>query len=195
VGDYILASNVAVERKTISDLVYSIYDGRIFKQAAELHTSYTRPFLMLEGDFEELHTLVSNPKIVYGALATIIIDYDVRVFYTASAEETAIALIILAEHSKRERRTGPLLRKPIKTKKIALQQVYLVSSLPGIGIKLATRLLKTFKTPRAVFNANKSEMARVQGIGRAKVLKIGMALDMKYKETSELDKQATLRLD
>ncbi|MGQ9469205.1 MAG: ERCC4 domain-containing protein [Nitrososphaerales archaeon] len=36
VGDYILASDVAVERKTVSDLVHSIYDGRLFKQAAEL---------------------------------------------------------------------------------------------------------------------------------------------------------------
>ncbi|NWG09374.1 MAG: hypothetical protein HXX80_03535 [Nitrososphaerales archaeon] len=31
------ASDVAVERKTVSDFVSSIYDGRLFKQLAELH--------------------------------------------------------------------------------------------------------------------------------------------------------------
>ncbi len=192
VGDYILASDVAVERKTVSDLVYSIYDGRLFKQAAELRESYSRPFLMLEGDFEELKMMVSNPKIVYGALATMIIDYGIHIFYTSSAEETAMALIILTEHLKRERKHGPLIRKPRKTNKIGLQQVYLVSSLPRIGIKLATRLLENFKTPRAVFSANTSEIARIQGIGRAKALKIEKALTTEYKEIGELDKQAKL---
>ncbi|MCP8316034.1 MAG: hypothetical protein H3Z52_16305 [archaeon] len=37
VGDYILASDVAVERKTVLDSVYSIYDGRLFKQAKLLN--------------------------------------------------------------------------------------------------------------------------------------------------------------
>lgn len=101
-------------RKTISDLLCSLYDGRFFKQAAELHTSYSKPFLMLEGSFEELQTMVSNPKIICGALATVIMDYDISMFYSASIKETALALIVLAWHLGRERRTGPLLRNPIK---------------------------------------------------------------------------------
>ncbi|MGQ9718734.1 MAG: ERCC4 domain-containing protein [Nitrososphaerales archaeon] len=44
IGDCILFSDVAVERKTVSDFVSSIYDERLFKQLAELHESYSRPF-------------------------------------------------------------------------------------------------------------------------------------------------------
>lgn len=192
VGDYILASEVAVERKTVFDFVHSIYDGRLFKQATELHESYSRPFFVLEGNFDELRMMVNNPRIVYGALATIILNYGVYIIYTTSAKETAIALITLAEHLGREMKHGPLIRKPRKTEVIGLQQIYLVSSLPGVGIKLATKLLKAFKTPRGVFNASASQIARIQGIGRAKALKIEKALNTEYKEFGELNKQSKL---
>lgn len=67
-------------------------------------------------------------------------------------------------------------------KMVGPQQVYLVSSLPGIGTKLATRLLEAFRTPRVVFSANRCGIARVQGIGRTKAFKIEMALDTEYGE-------------
>ena len=86
-----------------------------------------------------------------------------------------------------------LMSKSLANKiRIVVDEREKASRVPDILSELGVRLLKTFKTPRAVFTANRYDMARVQGIGRAKALKIEMALDTGYKETSELDKQAKL---
>lgn len=37
VGDYILAPDVAVERKALDDLVQSLHSGRIFKQIEQVN--------------------------------------------------------------------------------------------------------------------------------------------------------------
>jgi DNA excision repair protein ERCC-4 len=43
VGDYIISSTIAVERKTVQDLVSSIYDGRLLIQCSELVKYFTSP--------------------------------------------------------------------------------------------------------------------------------------------------------
>ena len=40
VGDYIVAPETIVERKTISDLISSIFDGRLFDQCNRLKDNY-----------------------------------------------------------------------------------------------------------------------------------------------------------
>ncbi|NWG09375.1 MAG: hypothetical protein HXX80_03540 [Nitrososphaerales archaeon] len=128
----------------------------------------------------ELQSMVNNMKVVYGALAAVIADYDVRTLYTIPSEDTTMAFIVLTEHLSKEKKHILLIRKPRKTEVTGLQQVYMVSSLPGIGRKFATRLLNTFKTPRAVFNANVSEITRVRGVGKVRALRIDKALTKKY---------------
>ncbi|MGI0039859.1 MAG: ERCC4 domain-containing protein, partial [Nitrososphaera sp.] len=42
VGDYIVSPETAVERKTVRDLVSSIYDGRLFLQCSDLVKHYQK---------------------------------------------------------------------------------------------------------------------------------------------------------
>ena len=67
IGDYIVAPETIVERKTISDLLSSIFDGRLFDQCSRLTEHYKHPILLVEGNVDEIEELTDNPLIFYGA--------------------------------------------------------------------------------------------------------------------------------
>ncbi len=48
VGDYILSKDVAVERKSIPDLIQSLASGRLFNQATSLCKYFKKPILLIE---------------------------------------------------------------------------------------------------------------------------------------------------
>ena len=50
VGDYILTPDICVERKSISDLIGSLNNGRLYNQATSMTRFYTRPMLLIEFD-------------------------------------------------------------------------------------------------------------------------------------------------
>jgi DNA excision repair protein ERCC-4 len=192
VADYVLSPEVAVERKSVRDLVSSVYDSRIFYQAARLATSFANPYLLVEGDSKEVEGLVRSLKSYYGAIANVTMAYGLRVLFTANQRETAIAIAELLNHL----RAKPLSRMPAeaapKTKDLSLQQAYLVSSLPGVGRKLAERLLLKYQTPRRVMSLTPGELAMTEGIGWKRAEKIKEALDTRYSRTSEVQRQTRL---
>jgi ERCC4-type nuclease len=59
-------------------------------------------------------------------------------------------------------------------------QVYVVASLPSIGDELAERLLKHFGSVRKTFQANISDLMKVEGVGKVKARKIKDILDKKF---------------
>ncbi len=68
-------------------------------------------------------------------------------------------------------------KKDKKTNPIYIQQLYVLTSLPGIGTKLATRLLDKFHSPKNVLNASIADLARVPGLGNMRAEKIRRILD------------------
>lgn len=48
VGDYILSSEICIERKSIPDLVDSLKTGRLFKQCTMMMRHYKRPIVLIE---------------------------------------------------------------------------------------------------------------------------------------------------
>ena len=176
VGDYIVAPDIAVERKSIRDLVKSIYDGRLFAQCSELVNHYTKPVLIVEGNNDIFERVVDNPMVIYGALASVALDFRIAVIHTPSASHTAKALIAMASRALKEKQ-GPLLRKVKKSNPVKIQQLSILASLPGIGDKLAMRLLAKFKTPIKALNASTAELARVEGMGYARASKLRKVLD------------------
>ena len=85
VGDYIVAPETVVERKTISDLISSIFDGRLFDQCNRLKEHYQFPILLIEGDIDEIEKLTENPFVFYGAISSIVIDFKIPVIPTPTA--------------------------------------------------------------------------------------------------------------
>jgi DNA excision repair protein ERCC-4 len=70
-----------------------------------------------------------------------------------------------------------LLKKISKGNSLREQQISIVASLPGVGNRLALRLLDRFATPLNVFNAPLVELARVEGIGYARAARIKRVLE------------------
>lgn len=152
VADYVLNPEIAVERKSVRDLVSSIYDSRLFQQAASISASFAKPYLLIEGDSLEVERLTKNLKSFYGAIANVTLAYGLRVFYTANAKESAIAIAELLSHARAKPLSTTPPAIPPKAKSLPQQQLYLVSSMPGVGSKLAERLLMKYGTPRRIMS-------------------------------------------
>ncbi|MBI3841248.1 MAG: hypothetical protein HY297_04770 [Thaumarchaeota archaeon] len=193
VADYVLSPEIAVERKSVRDLVSSIYDSRLFYQAARISAAYAKPYLLVEGDSKEVEKLAKNLKSFYGAIANVTLAYGLRMLYTANVAETATAIAELLSHA----RAKPLARMPSeippKAKSVPAQQVYAVSALPGVGRRLAERLLAKYGTPRRVMSLTPGELALTQGIGWKRAEKIKEVLDTKF--TKSQDQKQQMRLE
>lgn len=192
VGDYVISPEVAVERKSVRDLLASVYDSRIFSQAAKISASYAKPYLLVEGDSKEVADLASNLKSFYGAIANVTLAYGLRVIYTADASETAIAIAELLGQARARPGAGGLVVAPPKGKSIPQQQLYLVSSVPGVGRKLAERLLSKYGTPRRVLSLTAGEIALTKGIGWSRAERIRLILDTPYSKYKQETSQSRL---
>ncbi len=180
VADYVISPEIAVERKALKDFVSSIYDGRLFTQAAEISTAYKKPYIIVEGDVKEVANLTQNINSYFGAIASVTLAYDLRLLHTATPEETALAIAALVRNSRaRPAPPGSLMSAP-KGKDLPQQQVYFVSSIPGVGVKLAKRLLARAGTPRRAIGFTEAQLAMVPGLGWKKAERVTRMLDTKY---------------
>ncbi|KAB0394992.1 hypothetical protein E2I00_007502, partial [Balaenoptera physalus] len=60
VGDYVLTPEMCVERKSISDLIGSLNNGRLYSQCVSMSRYYKRPVLLIEFDPTKPFSLVSR---------------------------------------------------------------------------------------------------------------------------------------
>jgi DNA excision repair protein ERCC-4 len=179
IGDYIVAPETIVERKSIRDLMASVFDGRLFDQCSRLKEHFEHPVVLMEGNVDEIEEITENPLIFYGALSTVVLDFNIPVIPTPSATHTAKLLVSMC--SRKDTPKGPYLKKIKKSSDLEKQQLSVLCSLPGIGEKFAVRMLTKFGTPLKVFSATTAELAKVEGLGDARAKKIKKTLDTKSK--------------
>ena len=190
VGDYVVSPEIAVERKTVRDLLSSIYDGRLFLQCSDLVKHYQKPLIVVQGNLAELveipegaedkdiKKLAERMPLTYDALATVVTEFRIPIIHTPSADQTVQFLVTLVNKSLREgKATGPLLRKIKKENPIKIQQLSVLSSVPGVGEKLAVRMLEKFHTPNRALNASVAELATIPGFGPARAVRVRKILD------------------
>ena len=179
IGDYIVAPETIVERKSIRDLMASVFDGRLFDQCTRLKEHFEHPIVLMEGNVDEIEEITENPLIFYGAISTVVLDFKIPVIPTPSATHTAKLLVSMC--SRKDTPKGPYLKKIKKSNDLEKQQLSVLCSLPGIGEKFAVRMLTKFGTPLKVFSATTAELAKVEGLGEARAKKIKKTLDTKSK--------------
>ncbi|MDI9617261.1 MAG: DEAD/DEAH box helicase [Methanothrix sp.] len=165
VGDYVLSERLGIERKTADDLIDSIVDPErdLFRQIGDLARTYDRPLLIIEG--QNLYARQVHPNAVRGILATIAVDFGVPIVPTASIEESAALISLMArrEHEAGYRDVKPHGRKTSRTLKE--QQEYLVSALPGVGPSVARSLLRHFGSVERIMTATEEELMAVEKVG------------------------------
>lgn len=172
VADYII-KGVAIERKTVSDFVSSMINGRLIKQLEELG-QYKEKLLIVEGiDEQELYTdsedrIGMHPNSIRGFLLSILLKHKVPIIFTKNYEDTAKFLSVLSKRKPNE--------LPLNVKKKNLnkkeQKQFIIEGFPGIGPKTSKKLLKKFKTIKNIINASEEELKEVIGKKAENIIKI-----------------------
>jgi DNA excision repair protein ERCC-4 len=251
VGDYVVSPETAIERKTIQDLLNSIYDGRLFIQCSQLNEHYIKPVLIVEGNIVEflytpekqqdvsgksctngeveegksidevieptqeklkkldqlekeqkesthgkgvascvdldegniikrkrLEMAIDRIPLIYDSLTKVALDFRIPIIHTPSADFTSQLLVVMVNKSLRNNQaTGPLLKRIKKNNPEHIQQLSILSSIPGVGDKLAVRMLDKFQTPNRALNASAAELARITGFGTERAARVRRILD------------------
>lgn len=193
VADYVIGET-AIERKTIDDFVSSLFSGRLFEQAKRLADSYVAPVIVVEGDLKSSSLAISRPRVFWGSMISLVLQYDIRPFFTPDSQQTAELVFTYATHlSRRVRGALPFIVKKPRISTDTQAQLLIVGSLPSIGPKLALRLLERFGSVRRVFGASRSELAVRGGIGGARAQRVSSILDLPYRHSHTSGRQSTLR--
>jgi Fanconi anemia group M protein len=162
-GDYLIADQIVVERKTYADFAISIVDGRLFHQAARLARTRWRPLLLVEGP-KPPRTPGVHPHALKGAVLSLAVGWRLPVIFSRSTEESLRLLKMLGDQSER---LGclELPRQGYRPKRLQTRKLYVLQGLPGVGPTIARRLLERFGTIRNVIEADEEDLAAVRGCG------------------------------
>ena len=205
VGDYVISAETAIERKTIHDLLNSIYDGRLLVQCSELVQHYAKPVIIIEGNilnlvdvsslFEDIKFSNDRIYLINETLARVALDFRIPMINAPYPEFTSQLLVTMLNKALEEgKNNGPLLKRIKKTNPVQIQQLSILSSLPGVGNKLAVRMLKRFITPRRALTASAAELARIPGFGSARAIKVRRILDLPEGKSVESTQRSLLEL-
>ncbi len=192
IGDFILSSDVAVERKTMDDFVKSIFDGRLFRQLVNMSAKYRRPILIIQGEKKELVGI--GESAFYGALASVVSDFRVPVFFASDERELIELVFHIARREQIEKKRDVRVREGRKPLTTSETQRYVVSGVPGVSAVLADRLLSKMSTIEKLFSASEGELRGVEGIGEVMAARIRQLSTSKYvsskpSEIKELGRQ------
>ena len=164
VGDYLIDDRLIIERKTLHDLVTSICEGRLFRQALRLAGSVFRPAILLEGSGSDLAGSGMHREAIQGALISVSLLMGVPILRSMNPTESA-RLMLYAAQQIRGNTSGALPRPGKRPKGKRRLQLYLLQGLPGIGPERARWLLESFGSVEAVMTASTDDLAKVRGIG------------------------------
>jgi DNA excision repair protein ERCC-4 len=178
IADYIVGE-YAVERKSIRDFVSSLYSGRLFDQGYRLGEAYQTRLLLIEGDFWKTLGRQNNPRSIWGAVISAVLDFGLNIFFTPDSEQTAQFLYTLAigERHASETHSAPIIVRKPRSRDMKYVQLSVLSSLPNVGPRVAKQLLDHFGSLRKVFEANTTDMAIGARIGRARALALTKLFD------------------
>ncbi|MEN6609396.1 MAG: DEAD/DEAH box helicase [Methanoregulaceae archaeon] len=180
-GDYSIGDRILVERKTVRDFVDTLVDRDLLGQMKEMADAAQRPVLVIEGTDDIFAVRSIHPNAIRGAIAAIAIDLGVTVLYTGDAEGTAQMLFLLAKREdggdRGDRKVHP--HKSYRSEKEEIE--YVISSLPGVGMRTARLLLGHFGSIRAIANASEDEIRAVKGVGGKTARRIAEIVGKDYR--------------
>lgn len=163
-GDYRVDGRFLFERKTLTDLVAAIKDGRLFRQALRLAATPLQPAIVLEGSSRELAGSGMRWEAIQGALVTVTLFCGIPLLRTRTPEDTARTMLFVARQG-RTFASGAVQRRGHRPRGKRARQLYILQGFPGIGPERAHRLLERFGSVEAITGATAEDLRSVEGIG------------------------------
>lgn len=183
VGDYVISDRIAVERKRAPDFLDSLVSQRLFDQVGRLADAYPHPILVIEGD--GLFSRNIHERAIYGAISSIVVDYNFSVFTAGDVAETAHLLYSMAYREQIKTNTPVALRGKKPTQSLQEQQRYVVEGLPFVSAVSSQKLLDYFGSVRRIVNATHDELQEIEGIGIKKAREIKRIIESKWGDDEE----------
>lgn len=161
-GD-IAIGNLGIERKTVSDFLLTLNEGRLFNQLQNLKSSYPRQLLLIEGRGLRYHL---DQERFYGLFIRIAAGWQIPIMHTQDGQKTASCLIKICNQDAYAS-AGPIKPRPrnpwSKRDSVAMRMLL---TIPSVGPKTASVLLDHFGTVKAILGATEIELARINGVGK-----------------------------
>lgn len=160
VGDYLVATGAAVERKTVRDLHAVLVSGQLWSQLFALRRDMPRPYLLVEG--ENLDAGRVSVRGVRGALLQIA-GSGVSVVRSHDPTDTALWVYLIAK--REQTKAGEVTLRRRGRRRMVASPAGVLSTVPGISPVAANRLLSHFGSIAKVAEASESDLQEVRGIG------------------------------
>lgn len=168
-GDFILNSSIIFERKNLQDFVFSIKDGRLFRQAYKIMNKNQPYILILEGTKKDVENVKMSRGAIQGALVHLSVFLGIPILRSKNMEETLELIINAGKQAEKcdaiSYRRVYINHQKARKNNVNKLQVQVLQNLSGIGKKRAMELLKSFGSLKKVFNATETELLDVPGIG------------------------------
>lgn len=168
-GDYDIGGDPCrvFERKTGSDLLSSLSQGRLFAQLAALRKSRFAPILLLEGDPLRAGHSQMRPESIRGALAYITAVMRVPILSSSGPADSAHLVYAAAKLCQIGHAThGPAAGR--RRASLPEQQMQIVLSLPGIGPVTARAVCARFHSLHDLLSADAAQLSTVLGVSPAR---------------------------
>ncbi|TRO53198.1 hypothetical protein E2P61_01925 [Candidatus Bathyarchaeota archaeon] len=181
-GDYILSDECAVERKTVTDFVYTLTRRYLFEQLFNLKDAYPKSMVLLEGYLPIIYKFSHiQPSAVWGAMFNLAKN-GIALINTKSYKESIDFLYVAARQEQIVEKRAPIVHAFKKTETLSDAQVFLIASLPYIGREKATAILKSYQTPLNAFINVDDWSKTVHGLGPVISSRVKDVLSTPYKE-------------
>jgi ERCC4-type nuclease len=181
-GDYILSDQCAVERKTVTDFVYTLTRRYLFEQLFRLKDAYPKSLILFEGYLPIIYKFSHiQPAAIWGAMFNLAKN-GIALINTKSYKESIDFLYVAARQEQILEKRSPMVHAFKKTETLTDAQIFLVASLPNIGREKAVALLKAYQTPLNAFINVDDWSKTVHGLGPVISSRVKEVLSTPYNE-------------
>jgi ERCC4-type nuclease len=170
-GDYDVGGDPCrvFERKTGSDFLCSLAQGRLFAQLAALRKGRFAPILLLEGDPLSVSHSQMRPESIRGALSYIAAVMRVPILPSSGPPDSAHLDYAAAKQCQIQ--IGHAARGPLRGRRgasLSERQLQIVLSLPGIGPVTARALCARFRSLHDLLSADAAQLSTIPGVSPAR---------------------------
>lgn len=190
VGDYVLTPDICVERKSVSDLISSFNNGRLYNQAETMLQHYKSPMLLIEFDaqkaftlepFADLSSSIGTASVVGSDLQSKLVLLTLafprlKIVWSSSPYQTAE---IFEELKNKQEEPDPIKAVQLglehgedpETRTFNQTPQEMLRCVPGVSNKALNKLILEYDNVQAVSSADEAELAASIGKENARQIR------------------------